>query len=634
MNTSSHKRVTVVPQGNGLGGLSDRLLETLQTPVWLYDLESLDLLWANPSALGWMGVQDVAQAQGWIRASGKAWSAWLQRYRQALEQGQTLRERCPVSLPGQTMALDGVGSKITLAHGQAGLLLEGQWLAGGKANPQHILSAIPDLLIQMTREGQCLYLIQGTEAALWRELQPEQRASVYDLLPQPLADQRMQYVRRALETATRQIYRQEIDVAGQLRHEEVRIVPMGATEVLVMVRNITPMVEAEQKLLKQADLFRQQAQRDRVLAQVTQRISQSLELQEVLETAVTELRAMMQTQRVMVYRFEGSDGSGQVIAESISHPDFSLLGQTVEDRCFAIHGPAIQSYRQGRVQRTADINAAPLSPCYVAMLAQLRVRANLVLPILQGDHLWGLLVCHQCDVPHEWSDLEVDTLTQLADQLAIAIQKSELYEQVQRVNQELQHLATHDKLTGLANRRYFDDYLDQEWRRLTREQSPLSLILLDIDYFKLYNDTYGHLAGDACLEQVAGAIHRAIKRPADLAARYGGEEFAIILPNTDLAGAIHTGERLRQAIVNAQIPHGSSPNQLYLTVSLGIAAAYPTPPLRPHDLIDQADQALYQAKEQGRNRYVVAAELSIAVAAPAQEGRNQVQDDHGADHGG
>jgi GAF domain-containing protein len=94
---------------------------------------------------------------------------------------------------------------------------------------------------------------------------------------------------------------------------------------------------------------------------------------------------------------------------------------------------------------------------------------------LQGDYLWGLLACQQCDAPREWTDLEVETLVQLANQLAIAIQKSELYEQVQRANAELQHLATHDKLTGLANRRYFDDYLDQEWRRLTREQGASQL---------------------------------------------------------------------------------------------------------------------------------------------------------------
>lgn len=606
VNTSSHNRGTVSPPENSLGDPARNLLETLRTPVWVYALDSLDCLWANPAALRWMGVQHLPQAQAWLQALGQPWTDWLHRCRQVLDRGQALRDRCPVGSLGHS--LYAVGSPISLANGRRGLLIEGQRGEAAESHQQAILSAIPDLLIQMTREGQCLYLIQGSDIHLWRGMQPGQRASVFDLMPHSLAEQRLHYVRQALDTDTRQIYRQEIEVEGQRHHEEVRIIPMDETEVLVIVRDITSTVIAEQKLAEQADIFRRQAQRDRVLAEVTQRISQSLDLQEVLETAVTELRTMMQTNRVMVYRFEGSQGSGRVIAEAISDPAYSLRQYVVEDRCFAVHGPTLQTYRQGRIQRTVDLSAAPLSPCYVAMLQRLQVQANLVLPILQGEHLWGLLVCQQCDAPRAWTDLEVETLTQLTKQLAIALQKSELYEQLQRANQELQHLATHDKLTGLANRRYFDDYLDQEWRRLTREQAPLSLILCDIDYFKPYNDTYGHLAGDACLEQVAAAIQRAIKRPADLAARYGGEEFAIILPNTTLSGAIHTAEQVRQEIAKTQIPHGRSPSQPYITVSLGIASIGPTLGVASHCLVDWADQALYQAKEQGRDRYIVARE--------------------------
>lgn len=475
VNSSSHKRGTVSPPENSLGDSSRHLLETLRTPVWVYALDSLDFLWANPAALRWMGVKNIPQAQTWLQSLGQTWTDWLHRCRQALDRGQTLRDRWPMGSLGHT--LYGVGSPIPLAKGQRGLLIEGQRVEEEETHQQAILSAIPDLLIRMTREGQCLYLIQGSDIHLWRGMQPGQRASVFDLMPHPLAEQRLHYARQALDTDTRQIYRQGIEVEGQRHYEEVRIIPMDDREVLVIVRDITSMVIAEQKLAEQAEICQRQAQRDRVLAEVTQRISQSLDLQEVLETAVTELRAMMQTNRVMVYRFEGGQGSGRVIAEAISDPAYSLRQYVVEDRCFAVHGPTIETYRQGRIQRTVDLSAAPLSPCYVAMLQRLQVQANLVLPILQGEHLWGLLVCQQCDAPREWTDLEVETLTQLTNQLAIALQKSELYEQLQRANQELQHLATHDKLTGLANRRYFDDYLDQEWRRLTREKAPLSLIL-------------------------------------------------------------------------------------------------------------------------------------------------------------
>ncbi len=597
----------------GLPGIGDTLayalLEALQTPVWVYVLESLDLYWANPVALGWMGIASVAEASPWMRVAGADWVSLLNRYRQVVQQGQHLGELWPVDRPDQQTPLYCIGSGIDLGDGRRGLLIEGHWLCWGDHNQRAMLAAIPDLLIRMNSEGFCFDLIDGGDVSLWQGLRPGECTAINDLLPQPLAEQRLHHVQQALATGSREVYRQAIELDGRLHHEEVRIVPMGETEVLVMVRDITSMVEAEQKLQEQAERFRQQAQRDRVLAQVTQRISQSLDLQEVLDTAVEELRQMMQTQRVMVYQFEGEDGSGKVVAEAVLDSSLSLRQIEIEDRCFAINHDAIEAYLKGRIHRVMDVQAASLSECYANMLAQLGVRANLVLPILQGDYLWGLLACQQCDGPREWTDVEVDTLAQLANQLAIAIQKSELYQQLQQANRELQHLATHDKLTGLANRRYFDDYLDQEWRRLTREQAPLSLILLDIDYFKRYNDTYGHLAGDACLEKVAEAIRRSIKRPADLAARYGGEEFAIILPYTKLEGAIHTGQLILQEIANSRIPHSGSPSHPYVTVSLGIASTYPSLAFAARHLTDQADQALYQAKQQGRNGYAVATEI-------------------------
>ncbi|MEB3290792.1 MAG: diguanylate cyclase [Leptolyngbya sp.] len=621
----------------GLEGPVDALIphlqRHLQTPLWLYAIGSLDLLWANPAALAWMGMADVAQAQTWLQSMGQTWRAWLQRCWRALAEGQAWEEMCPTTAQGQARALYGVASIVPLAQDQTGLLLEGHYLLGHTASEQQtILSNIPDLLIRMTREGQCLYLRHGQDITLWGELRSNQTASVYDLMPQALADLRLQHTQQALDTGTPQVYRQEIEVRGQVFHEEVRVVPLGEAEVLIIVRNITPVVVAEQKLVEQADRFRQQAQRDRILAEVTQRIAQSLNLQEILDTAVTELRVMMQTDRVMVYQFIGSEGQGQVSAESVSDPSYSLQEVTVEDRCFVANSVAVQTYRQGRIHRISDVQTANLSPCYRALLTGLRVQANLVLPIVQGEHLWGLVACQQCDAPRPWTDVEVDTLSQLANQLAIAIQQSELYAQLQRANEELHHLATHDKLTGLANRRYFDDYLAQEWRRLTRECAPLSLILIDIDHFKPYNDTYGHLAGDACIEQVAAALDRAIRRPADLAARYGGEEFAVILPHTDLGGAVHAADLIRQEVNQARLPHGSIPNQPYITVSLGIASIQPTLTQSPRVLVDQADQALYQAKQQGRNRYVIANgadptplaceinPLAVAVAPPTEEG--------------
>ena len=163
-------------------------------------------------------------------------------------------------------------------------------------------------------------------------------------------------------------------------------------------------------------------------------------------------------------------------------------------------------------------------------------------------------------------------------------------------------------MTGIANRRKFDRYLDKEWRRLAREKAPLSLILCDVDYFKLYNDTYGHQAGDRCLRDVAQAISKVIKRPADLAARYGGEELAIILPNTDPEGAKKVAEKINLQVKALHLPHINSPIDIYLTLSFGVAGVTPCHNSSPQKLIETADRALYRAKESGRNRIVLSYE--------------------------
>jgi len=175
---------------------------------------------------------------------------------------------------------------------------------------------------------------------------------------------------------------------------------------------------------------------------------------------------------------------------------------------------------------------------------------------------------------------------------------------LQTANQQLQRLASLDDLTQIANRRRFDEYLSQEWHRGVRETTPLCLILCDIDYFKRYNDTYGHQAGDACLQQVAQAISRVVKRPADLVARYGGEEFAVILPNTNASGAVHAADAIHKQIQQLKISHAQSSVSEYVTLSVGVSSTVPTQEFSPEALIAVADEALYEAKEQGRNRVI------------------------------
>ncbi len=180
-------------------------------------------------------------------------------------------------------------------------------------------------------------------------------------------------------------------------------------------------------------------------------------------------------------------------------------------------------------------------------------------------------------------------------------ERKALEQQLATANSQLRVLVQQDALTGLANRRRFDEALDEEYRRLLRAASPLAVIMLDVDCFKLFNDTYGHPAGDACLKAVAGAIDQAKRRPGDLTARYGGEEFAILLPDTDHAGAMYVADRVQAAIRAAALPHSASSRGI-VTVSMGIAITLPCEgDGGPAALVEQADAALYCAKRAGRD---------------------------------
>jgi diguanylate cyclase (GGDEF)-like protein/PAS domain S-box-containing protein len=176
--------------------------------------------------------------------------------------------------------------------------------------------------------------------------------------------------------------------------------------------------------------------------------------------------------------------------------------------------------------------------------------------------------------------------------------------------EQMERMAATDALTGLANRRHFDDVADKEWRRCGREHQPLSVLLLDADHFKLFNDRYGHLAGDRCLRVIASQLAAATQRPGDLAARYGGEEFLLLMPHTDRTGALRVAERIRKLVLDLAIAHEGIPSPSVVTVSIGVATAWPDPesPQSVSTLLAAADTALYQAKSGGRNRVVIAAE--------------------------
>lgn len=178
---------------------------------------------------------------------------------------------------------------------------------------------------------------------------------------------------------------------------------------------------------------------------------------------------------------------------------------------------------------------------------------------------------------------------------------------IESLNRKLEQIALTDSLTKLANRRHFDQHLEVEWKRMAREQKSLALILCDVDFFKLYNDTYGHVAGDICLQTVALIIAENMKRPGDLAARYGGEEFAIILPNTPTQGAVQLAEMICQKLAMRSIAHrGSLLDIQVVSLSIGVASVIPHQDISLEWLIMEADEALYKAKQDGRDRVFAA----------------------------
>lgn len=217
---------------------------------------------------------------------------------------------------------------------------------------------------------------------------------------------------------------------------------------------------------------------------------------------------------------------------------------------------------------------------------------------INGEYIWIRDVVHVVRKP----DGEVDSLVGFMFDIS---ERKKQEQELETLKKQLEEYSYQDGLTGIANRRFFEDSYQREWLNAQREQQPLTLMLLDIDYFKQYNDYNGHILGDACLKQIAQILKKSVSRPRDLVARFGGEEFVLILPDTSQASAIEVVERILQSIRTADICHSSSPLDQRLSVSLGVKTIIPTQKNDKMAFLKEVDQNLYLAKEQGRNGYVI-----------------------------
>lgn len=331
--------------------------------------------------------------------------------------------------------------------------------------------------------------------------------------------------------------------------------------------------------------------------EVIARINNQIQIQSLNQQLIASEREMRQLVIKYQYQTERLEQIVKNVVDGILETTSSGIIQRVNPAIERLFG-----YKAEEIYLTnfTELLAEPFASQYSEILSydrnnpsckQATVDENLI--ELMGKRSNGSLF------PIEFSFLKMPSDEEL---YLIVIRDISIYKDKE---EKLRHLSYIDPLTKLANRRRFDESFLREWMRSQRTKKPLTFIMIDIDYFKQYNDTYGHQAGDICLTTLANVIKNIIKRPCDIIARIGGEEFAVILPDTDQIGAVNIAEKLRKSVCDLAIPHSSSEHKV-ITISLGIATSVSDEQgLTSKILYNKADQALYQAKRSGRNKYIV-----------------------------
>ena len=363
-----------------------------------------------------------------------------------------------------------------------------------------------------------------------------------------------------------------------------------------------------------AQMFEELKQRARLMemmSEVSRTALEATDLQELLDRVTRYIHERFPLELAAIVMYDSA--REEFVSITTAGDAFFAPAQ----RWPADTGVISRAIRAGATQFIPDVSTAP---DYISVNA--RVTSELVVPIRFHDQILGVLNLESAG-PDVFTPANVLAFEAFADQVAGAIHLATVNERLEDAMRQLESktraledangnlasaietlhkISAQDGLTGVANRRHFDETLALEWRRAARGREPLSLLMLDIDYFKSFNDTAGHQAGDDCLRRVAQMLCDSVQRAGDMVARYGGEEFAVLLPETDADNALQIATRIRERIEAMQLPHPSSPLG-HVTISIGVTSVVPPRDgSASGDFVRVADAALYDAKRQGRNR--------------------------------
>ncbi|MEM8828635.1 MAG: EAL domain-containing protein [Cyanobacteria bacterium P01_G01_bin.19] len=376
--------------------------------------------------------------------------------------------------------------------------------------------------------------------------------------------------------------------------------PVEESELLARVETHLALSDLYQGSIKDA------AQR-KLLFDISDRIRRSLDLDVIFQTATQEIQTLLDCDFVGLTALNGKKVTLKAYSSRSKLTIDSPAGVCYD--CLCPDSEKYQSYLQGEAKLICQKQGKLCFDIAQADTPQDRLIVPILLrssdytsgffssskdTVFTTDALYGWLIAERSSNSKQWNLEETNLLKEITTQLAIATKQGLLHKQ-------LSQLALLDSLTRIYNRRSFDRQLKREWGRLKRIPAPLSLIMCDVDCFKIYNDVYGHQEGDKCLQKIAQTISSTLKRSGDVVARYGGEEFVIILPDTPQLGAATVGENVRNAVKQLEIPHHNSLVNSVVTMSLGVATTIPNSTDNPQLLIEAADLALYQAKERGRD---------------------------------